>query len=45
MALPMTFQFRHTAAARAGVENLTKTLALEWAADGIRINCVPPVCF
>jgi citronellol/citronellal dehydrogenase len=32
----------HTAAARAGVENLTKTLAQEWAAANIRINCVAP---
>lgn len=32
----------HTAAARAGVENLTKSLAQEWAVSGIRINCVAP---
>ena len=32
----------HTGAARAGVENLTKTLAQEWASYGIRINCVAP---
>ncbi|KAJ3069171.1 hypothetical protein HDU98_007752 [Podochytrium sp. JEL0797] len=32
----------HTAAARAGVENLTKTLAQEWGSQGIRINCVAP---
>lgn len=32
----------HTGAARAGVENLTKTLAQEWAHHGIRINCVAP---
>ncbi|XP_067929592.1 peroxisomal trans-2-enoyl-CoA reductase-like [Watersipora subatra] len=32
----------HSGAARAGVENLTKTLAVEWADDGIRINCVCP---
>jgi peroxisomal trans-2-enoyl-CoA reductase len=32
----------HTGAARAGVENLTKTLALEWAADGVRCNAVAP---
>ena len=35
--------YRHTGAARAGVENLTKSLALEWATNGIRINCVAPV--
>ncbi|XP_076804125.1 peroxisomal trans-2-enoyl-CoA reductase-like isoform X2 [Clavelina lepadiformis] len=34
--------FMHTAAARAGVDNMTKTLALEWAASGTRINCVAP---
>ena len=32
----------HTGAARAGVENLTKSLAVEWAADGIRVNAVAP---
>ena len=29
-------------AARAGVENLTKSLAVEWASDGIRVNSVAP---
>jgi len=32
----------HTGAARAGVENLTKTLAQEWSDYSIRINCVAP---
>jgi citronellol/citronellal dehydrogenase len=32
----------HTGAARAGVDNLTKTLAVEWAPHGIRINAVAP---
>ena len=32
----------HTGAARAGVENLTKTLAQEWSEYNIRINCVAP---
>lgn len=29
-------------AARAGVENLSKTLAVEWALSGVRVNCVAP---
>ena len=32
----------HTGAARAGVENLTKTLGQEWASFGIRVNAVAP---
>ncbi|XP_028663364.1 peroxisomal trans-2-enoyl-CoA reductase [Erpetoichthys calabaricus] len=32
----------HTGAARAGVENMTKTLAIEWAASGVRVNAVAP---
>jgi citronellol/citronellal dehydrogenase len=32
----------HSAAARAGVENLTKTLAIEWAPSHIRINSIAP---
>lgn len=32
----------HTGAARAGVVNLTQTLAIEWAAHGIKLNCVAP---
>lgn len=35
--------YRHSGAARAGIENLTKSLAVEWAPDGIRLNCVAPV--
>lgn len=32
----------HTGAARAGVVNLTKTLAVEWASRGVRINSIAP---
>jgi len=32
----------HSGAARAGVDNLTKSMALEWASSGVRINCVAP---
>jgi len=32
----------HTGAARAGTDNLTKTLALEWQRYGIRVNSIAP---
>jgi citronellol/citronellal dehydrogenase len=32
----------HSIAARSGVLGLTRTLALEWAKDGIRLNCLGP---
>jgi citronellol/citronellal dehydrogenase len=32
----------HSAAARAAVESLTKTCAIEWAQRGFRINCIEP---
>ena len=32
----------HTGAARAGVVNLMQTLSIEWAAAGVRLNCVAP---
>ena len=32
----------HTGAARAGVENMTKTLAVEWAPYHIQVNAVAP---
>ena len=33
----------HSGAARAGVENLTRSLALEWAPHNIQVNCISPV--
>ena len=32
----------HYAAAKAGVQNLTRTLAMEWAPHGILVNCIAP---
>ncbi len=32
----------HSSAARAGMANLTRTLALEWATHGVRVNAVAP---
>ncbi len=32
----------HTGAARAGVENMTKTLAIEWAQYNIQVNAIAP---
>ena len=32
----------HSIAARAGVLGMTRTMALEWARDGITLNCVGP---
>jgi citronellol/citronellal dehydrogenase len=34
----------HTAAARAGVAYLSKSVAVEWAPLSIRVNCVAPGC-
>lgn len=44
----MTLHYRgwplmaHATAAKAGVDALTRTLALEWAPDGIRVNAIAP---
>lgn len=35
----------HSAAAKAAVANLTKTLSVEWGADGIRVNSLAPGVF
>ncbi len=32
----------HSGAARAGMDNFTKTAAVEWAASGVRVNAVAP---
>ena len=32
----------HTGAARAGVENMTKTLAIEWATHNVQVNAIAP---
>jgi NAD(P)-dependent dehydrogenase (short-subunit alcohol dehydrogenase family) len=37
--------FAHSAAAKAGVKNLTETLAVEWAPYGIRVNYLVPGLF
>ncbi len=37
-------QMAHTAAARAGVIYASKTVAVEWAPLGIRVNCLAPGC-
>ena len=40
-SLPVAFQ-SHVCAAKAGVDLLTRTLAIEWGPAGIRANCVTP---
>jgi NAD(P)-dependent dehydrogenase (short-subunit alcohol dehydrogenase family) len=39
--VPMRYQ-AHACAAKAGVDQLTRVLALEWGAEGIRINSISP---
>ena len=40
-AIAMRYQ-AHACAAKAGVDQLTRVLALEWGADGIRVNAISP---
>ncbi len=48
ISISMTLHYRgwpqmaHATAAKAGVDALTRTLALEWAPDGIRVNAIAP---
>ena len=37
-----TFGQAHVAAAKAGVDMLTRSLAVEWGPEGIRANCIVP---
>ena len=39
--IPMQMQ-SHVCAAKAGIEMLTRVLALEWGGDGVRVNAVVP---
>lgn len=39
--MPMQAQL-HVCAAKAGVDMITRTLALEWGGDGIRVNSIVP---
>lgn len=40
-SIAMRYQ-AHACAAKAGVDQLTRVLALEWGADGIRVNAISP---
>lgn len=37
-----TFGQAHVAAAKAGVDMLTRSLAVEWGPEGVRANCIVP---
>jgi NAD(P)-dependent dehydrogenase (short-subunit alcohol dehydrogenase family) len=39
--LPMPLQV-HVCAAKAGVDQVTRTLAIEWGGDGVRVNSIAP---
>jgi NAD(P)-dependent dehydrogenase (short-subunit alcohol dehydrogenase family) len=39
--IPTRFQ-AHACAAKAGIDQLTRVLALEWGTDGIRVNAISP---
>ena len=39
--IAMAFQV-HVCAAKAGVDMITKTLAIEWGSEGVRVNSVIP---
>ena len=41
-ATETSFGQSHVAAAKAGVDMLTKSLAVEWGPEGIRANCIIP---
>jgi NAD(P)-dependent dehydrogenase (short-subunit alcohol dehydrogenase family) len=40
-SIPIPYQ-SHVCAAKAGVDLLTRTLAIEWGPEGIRANCITP---
>jgi NAD(P)-dependent dehydrogenase (short-subunit alcohol dehydrogenase family) len=48
LAISASFAFQptalqsHVGAAKAGIDNFIKTLAIEWGPDGIRCNCITP---